>query len=54
MPFYSGRQAGIGLGMTLTESLVERMNGTISLHNAPEGGARIAMQFTYPEETTHG
>jgi len=54
MPFYSGRQAGIGLGMTLTESLVERMNGTISLHNAPEGGARIALQFTHPEETTHG
>lgn len=54
MPFYSGRQAGIGLGMTLTESLVERMNGTISVHNAPEGGARIALQFTHPEETTHG
>jgi C4-dicarboxylate-specific signal transduction histidine kinase len=54
MPFYSGRQAGIGLGMTLTESLVERMNGSISLHNAPEGGARIALQFTHPESPTHG
>lgn len=54
MPFYSGRQAGIGLGMTLTESLVERMNGTISLHNAPEGGARITLQFSHPESHTYG
>lgn len=47
MPFYSGRQGGIGLGMTLTESLVTRMNGTLTLDNAPEGGARVRLQFAY-------
>ncbi|MEB6377386.1 ATP-binding protein [Leclercia adecarboxylata] len=54
MPFYSGRQGGTGLGMTLTESLVTRMNGTLSLDNAPEGGARIRLQFAYPGSQVHG
>jgi len=54
MPFYSGREGGIGLGMTLTESLVERMNGTIALQNAPRGGAQIVLQFPHPESLTHG
>ena len=47
MPFYSGREGGTGLGMTLTESLVTRMNGTLALDNAPEGGARIRLQFAH-------
>ncbi len=47
MPFYSGREGGTGLGMTLTESLVTRMNGTLALDNAPEGGARVRLQFAY-------
>lgn len=54
MPFYSGRKAGIGLGMTLTESLVIRMNGTISLGNAPDGGAQVRLQFAQQESHAHG
>lgn len=50
MPFYSGRKEGIGLGMTLTESLMTRMNGTLSLGNSPEGGATIVLQL----ESGHG
>lgn len=45
MPFYSGRKEGIGLGMTLTESLMTRMNGSITLGNSPEGGATIVLQL---------
>ena len=45
MPFYSGREKGIGLGMTLTESLMMRMNGSITLGNAPQGGAQIVLQL---------
>lgn len=54
MPFYSGRQGGIGLGMTLTESLVTRMNGTLALDNAPEGGARVRLQFAYQGSQENG
>lgn len=54
MPFYSGRQGGIGLGMTLTESLVTRMNGTLTLDNAPEGGARVRLQFAYHGSQENG
>ncbi|WP_311775503.1 sensor histidine kinase [Enterobacter sp. RIT637] len=54
MPFYSGREEGIGLGMTLTESLMTRMNGSITLGNSPEGGARIVLQLANGKEMTHG
>lgn len=53
MPFYSERKEGIGLGMTLTESLMLRMNGSITLGNAPEGGARITLTFN-GSQTSHG
>lgn len=54
MPFYSGRKEGIGLGMTLTESLMTRMNGVITLNNAPDGGAQILLQLANDKETSHG
>jgi signal transduction histidine kinase len=54
MPFYSGRKEGIGLGMTLTESLMTRMNGAITLNNAPGGGAQILLQLANDKETSHG
>ncbi|MRS88657.1 two-component sensor histidine kinase [Enterobacteriaceae bacterium RIT714] len=54
MPFYSGRKEGIGLGMTLTESLMIRMNGSITLGNRPQGGAQIVLQLANDKETTDG
>ncbi|HHA1931769.1 TPA: sensor histidine kinase [Enterobacter ludwigii] len=54
MPFYSGRTEGIGLGMTLTESLMTRMNGSITLGNAPQGGAQVRLQLASGEVTTRG
>ncbi|WP_320728437.1 sensor histidine kinase [Enterobacter ludwigii] len=54
MPFYSGRTEGIGLGMTLTESLMTRMNGTITLGNAPQGGAQVRLQLASGEVNTRG
>lgn len=54
MPFYSGREVGIGLGMTLTESLMTRMNGSITLGNAPQGGAQIRLQLAHGKEATDG
>lgn len=54
MPFYSGRTEGIGLGMTLTESLMTRMNGSITLDNAPQGGAQVRLQLASGEVNTRG
>jgi signal transduction histidine kinase len=54
MPFYSDRDGGIGLGMTLVESLMLRMNGRITLHNAPSGGAEICLTFVNGRTTSHG
>lgn len=54
MPFYSGREVGIGLGMTLTESLMTRMNGSITLGNAPQGGAQIRLQLAHGKEAKNG
>lgn len=54
MPFYSGRTEGIGLGMTLTESLMTRMNGSITLGNAPQGGAQVRLRLASGEVNTRG
>ncbi|NEM19018.1 two-component sensor histidine kinase, partial [Escherichia coli] len=54
MPFFSGRPGGTGLGMTLTETLITRMAGSIALGNAPQGGAQIRLQLAEGKETKHG
>ena len=45
MPLFSERQGGLGLGLTLTESLMLRMNGSLQLANAPQSGAQITLWF---------
>ncbi len=45
MPLFSERQGGLGLGLTLTESLMLRMNGSLQLANRPQGGAQITLWF---------
>lgn len=39
IPFFTTRQEGIGLGMTLAETLMLKLNGRIEVANRPEGGA---------------
>lgn len=39
MPFFTTREQGLGLGMALTETLVQRLNGTISVRNLAGQGA---------------
>ncbi|MDX6038893.1 sensor histidine kinase [Scandinavium lactucae] len=43
MPLFSERLGGLGLGLTLSESLMTRMNGSLELANAPGGGAQISL-----------
>lgn len=49
MPFYSSRANSMGLGMTLVESLMLRMNGQMRLANRAEGGAEITLMFQLAE-----
>lgn len=46
MPLFSERKGGLGLGLTLTESLMTRMNGSLELANAAQGGAQISLWFS--------
>lgn len=41
----SDRQGGYGLGLPIARAIVERHGGTITLANAPDGGAVVALTF---------
>lgn len=43
IPFFTTRAEGVGLGMTLAETLTLKMNGRIEAANHPEGGARFTL-----------
>jgi two-component system sensor histidine kinase HydH len=45
-PFVSSKETGMGLGLSISQRLVEAHGGTISGENAPEGGA--VFTFTLP------
>ncbi|MGU3524476.1 sensor histidine kinase [Enterobacteriaceae bacterium C23F] len=45
IPLYTEREGGLGLGLTLCESLMTRMNGSLMLANTPAGGAQISLWF---------
>ncbi|CAI2010402.1 Sensor protein ZraS [Serratia fonticola] len=45
IPFFTTRQEGLGLGMALTETLVQRLNGTITVENMAGQGARFTLWF---------
>ncbi len=45
-PFVSGKETGLGLGLSISQRLVEANGGSITGENAPEGGAIFT--FTLP------
>ncbi len=42
-PFFTTRQAGMGLGLNLCETLVQAMRGTLEAHNATPQGAEFRL-----------
>ncbi|EEQ10094.1 hypothetical protein ymoll0001_730 [Yersinia mollaretii ATCC 43969] len=44
-PFYTTRESGLGLGLTLCETLVQRMGGDIKVGNSEQGGACFTLIF---------
>ncbi|MCG5517330.1 MULTISPECIES: ATP-binding protein [unclassified Ectothiorhodospira] len=50
-PFATWKEGGLGLGLSISRSLVEAHGGQLIAHNRPEGGAEF--HFTLPLETHH-
>lgn len=44
-PFFSGKPDGMGLGLSLCESIVERFDGSISAENGTAGGAVFTVRL---------
>jgi signal transduction histidine kinase len=47
-PFYSEKEGGMGLGLTVAEELCRAHGGTLTFQNAPAGGAIV--KLTFPRE----
>lgn len=50
MPFFTTRKEGLGLGMALTETLVQRLNGRIQAENSATGGACFTLVFPLTQQ----
>ena len=50
-PFFSSKPDGMGLGLSLCESIVERFDGSISAGNGAEGGAVFTVRLPAARET---
>lgn len=50
IPFFTTRGQGVGLGMALADTLVQRLNGTIEAGNTSEGGACFRLWFPLKDE----
>jgi C4-dicarboxylate-specific signal transduction histidine kinase len=42
-PFFSTREGGLGLGLSLCETLASNMGGSLSARNHPSGGAEFTL-----------
>jgi signal transduction histidine kinase len=50
-PFYTTREGGLGLGLSLCESLAIAMNGTLTAANAAPHGAELSLALPLAERT---
>lgn len=50
-PFFSEREGGMGIGLTLAHEVIAAHGGTIGATNAPEGGAVVRVQLPLAHST---
>ena len=53
-PFYTQRESGTGLGLFVSYGIIERHGGTITIDDAPEGGARFVVSRPRAESPPGG
>ncbi len=53
-PFFSGKPKGMGLGLSLCESIVERFDGSISAENGVAGGAVFTVRLPATDGISEG
>ncbi len=44
-PFYSNKEGGLGLGLYLANSVVDRFGGQLQIQSAPQGGTTVTLSF---------
>jgi signal transduction histidine kinase len=45
--FFSTKEGGMGIGLSLTGEVAKAHGGTLSVANAPEGGAVVTLQIPF-------
>jgi hypothetical protein len=54
-PFYTTKETGIGLGLSLTKEILEQHGGSVALGNREDGGTRVRFTFrTNPPQHSDG
>jgi signal transduction histidine kinase len=48
--FFSTKQTGMGMGLTIVRSIIESHGGKITAENAPDGGARFFFHLPAMQE----
>lgn len=53
-PFFTTRTRGTGLGLPVARKMIEAMDGSLTLHTAPSGGARFRLALPVPPQQRVG
>jgi two-component system sensor kinase FixL len=52
-PFVTTKPNGIGIGLTITQTIVDAHGGRLDAHNNPEGGATFRVTLPAPRRLEH-